>query len=116
MNDADRDPEVVITYLVGQPLQAHDIHAAFGLSRSGYRKAREEHRLITADNLLRVADHFGLNPLEVMMRFGLISENAVNDLLERGHSGHFARAAIWNRPIATRPPRAAAPRFDSRAL
>ncbi|HZE14787.1 MAG TPA: hypothetical protein VE197_03250, partial [Mycobacterium sp.] len=72
MEDAQKDPAVVIMYLLGRQLGSTEVHAAFGLSRSGYRKAREQGRLLTADNLMRVAEHFDLNPIELLTRFGLI--------------------------------------------
>jgi hypothetical protein len=81
MKDTEKDPAVVIMFLVGRQLRAAEIHAAFGLSRSGYRKAQEEKRLITADNVLRVAGYFNLNPIELLTRFDLVSPEAVSDFV-----------------------------------
>src|SRR5579875_2386936 len=81
MKDTEKDPAVVIMFLVGRQLRAAEIHAAFGLSRSGYRKAQEQNRLITADHLLRVAGYFNLNPVELLIRFGLVSQESVSDFL-----------------------------------
>lgn len=94
MNDAQKDPKVVIAYLVGRELRSADLHAAFGLSRSGYRKAEEEGRLLTADNLMRVAQHFGLNPLELLTRFGLVTPEAVSDFVES--EPYFGRTTTKN--------------------
>ena len=45
-------------------------------ARSSYYAAREEGRLISADNLLRLADVFGLNPVDLLVRYGLVSHDA----------------------------------------
>jgi len=81
MKDTEKDPAVVIMFLVGRQLSAAEIHAAFGLSRSGYHKAQEQGRLITADNLLRVAKHFDLNAIGLLTRFGLVSLETVSDFV-----------------------------------
>lgn len=83
MDDTDKDPEVVIMYLAGRVLKAQEIHAAFGLSRSGYRKAQEEERLITADNMLRVAAHLNINSIELMSRLGLINAETIEGFMGR---------------------------------
>ena len=111
MKDTEKDPAVVIMFLVGRQLRAAEFHAAFGLSRSGYRKAQEENRLITADNLLRVAEYFDLNPIELLTRFDLVSREAVNDFV--GAEPNFGVTTI--RRGVTRV-RDAAPRTDVPAL
>lgn len=83
-------------YLVGRVLTQQEIHAAFGLSRSGYRKAQDETRLITADNLLRVANHFNINYIELMSRFGLIKTEAVEEFLKK--AGDFRGGPAGDAP------------------
>jgi hypothetical protein len=99
MEDAQKDPKVVIAYLMGRELRSADLYAAFGLSRSGYRKARQEGRLLTADNLMRVAEHFGLNPIELLMRFGLVAPEAVSEFVE---SGPYFERTTPRREVAAR--------------
>jgi hypothetical protein len=77
MDDRDKDPSVVLPYLIGRPLPATEVYEAFGYRKSAYYKAAHEGRLITADNLLRVARHFGLNAVDLLVRYGLISSDAV---------------------------------------
>jgi hypothetical protein len=116
MEDAQKDPAVVIMYLLGRQLRAAEIYAAFGLSRSGYRKAREEGRLLTADNLMRVAEHFDLNPIELLTRFGLIRTEEVTDFVESVESEpHFGRTTT-RREASRRGLRHANPRTDIPAL
>ena len=82
MDDRDKDPSVVLPYLIGRPLPATEVYEAFGYRKSAYYKAAHEGRLITADNLIRVAAYFGLNPVDLQVRYGLISSEAVASYLE----------------------------------
>ncbi|BBZ43988.1 hypothetical protein [Mycobacterium parmense] len=82
MDDRDKDPAVVLPYLVGRSLAATEVYEAFGYRKSAYYKAAREGRLITADNLIRAARHFGLNPIDLQVRFGLIAPEAVTEYLE----------------------------------
>lgn len=82
MDDRDKDPSVVLPYLIGRPLPATEVYEAFGYRKSAYYKAAHEGRLITADNLLRVAKHFGLNAVDLLVRYGLISSDAVASYID----------------------------------
>lgn len=73
---------MVLPYLVGRPLGATEVYEAFGYRKSAYYKAAHEGRLISADNLIRVAGYFGLNPVDLLVRFGLIEHAAVEEYLE----------------------------------
>ncbi|MGH3597349.1 MAG: hypothetical protein ACRDUT_15525 [Mycobacterium sp.] len=82
MDDCEKDPAVVLPYLVGRPLAATEVYEAFGYRKSAYYKAVREGRLITADNLIRAATHFGLNPVDLQIRYGLIHHDAVTEYVE----------------------------------
>jgi hypothetical protein len=82
MDDREKDPAVVLPYLVGRPLAATEVYEAFGYRKSAYYKAAREGRLVTADNLIRAARYFGLNPVDLQVRFGLIEPEAVTEYLE----------------------------------
>jgi hypothetical protein len=77
MDDRDKDPVVVLPYLVGRSLAATEVYEAFGYRKSAYYKAAREGRLISADNLIRAAAYLGLNPVDLLVRFGLIQPEAV---------------------------------------
>jgi hypothetical protein len=81
MDDCDKDPSVVLPYLVGRPLAATEVYEAFGYRKSAYYKAVHEGRLVTADNLIRAGKHLGLNPIDLLVRFGLIQPEMVTDYL-----------------------------------
>lgn len=79
MEDRQKDPTVVLSYLVGRPLAAQEVYEAFGYRKSAYYKAAHAGRLVTASNLIKVANYFGLNPVDLQVRFGLIEMEAVID-------------------------------------
>lgn len=82
MEDRDKDPAVVLPYLVGRPLAATEVYEAFGYRKSAYYKAAREGRLISADNLIKVANYFGLNPVDLQVRYGLIKPEAVTEYVQ----------------------------------
>lgn len=79
VDDRHRELGAVLSYLVGRQLRAGEIVEALGVSRSAYYLARDEGRLVTADNLIRLAAALGLNPIDLMLRYGLVSEDAVRE-------------------------------------
>jgi hypothetical protein len=77
IDDRDRDLGTVLSYLVGRPIRTVELAKALGVARSSYYAARDEQRLVTADNLLQLAGAFGLNPVDLLVRYGLVSHDAV---------------------------------------
>lgn len=82
VEDVDRELATVVSYLVGRQLRTGEIIEAMGVSRSGYYLARDAGRLITADHLVNLADAFGLNPVDLMVRFGLISAESAIEFVD----------------------------------
>lgn len=82
MEDRDKDPTVVLPYLVGRPLGATEVYEAFGYRKSAFYKAAREGRLVTAGNLIKVARYLGLNPIDLQVRFGFIEPEAVIEYVE----------------------------------
>lgn len=101
MDDRDKDPAVVLPYLVGRPLAATEVYEAFGYRKSSYYKAAREGRLINADNLIRAARYFGLNPVDLQVRYGLIQPEAVTEYLKSVPDPPRLRDL---RPDLTKPP------------
>ena len=54
-DDRSRELGTVLSHLVGRQVRSSEIIAALGVSRSAYYVQREAGRLVTADNLLRLA-------------------------------------------------------------
>ena len=67
----------VLSSLTGRRVRIGEIITALNVGRSTYYEQRDEGRLISADNLLRLADQMDLNPVELMLQCGLIQETAV---------------------------------------
>lgn len=72
---------MVLPYLVGRPLAATEVYEAFGYRKSAYYKAVREGRLITADSLIRAAKYLRLNPIDLLVRFGLVQHEAITEYL-----------------------------------
>ncbi|KAA1432193.1 hypothetical protein [Mycolicibacter arupensis] len=104
MDDRKKDPSVVLPYLVGRPLPATEVYQAFGYRKSAYYKAAHEGRLITADNLIKVATHFGLNAVDLLVRYGLITLDAVADFVDAEQPSPALPKLADLYPIANRPP------------
>jgi DNA-binding Xre family transcriptional regulator len=79
VDDSQRELGVVLSYLVGRQLRAAEIIEALGISRSAYYAARDEGRLVTADHIVRLGNALGLNPVDLLVRFGLLSAEAVRE-------------------------------------
>jgi hypothetical protein len=101
MDDCDKDPAVVLPYLVGRPLAATEVYEAFGYRKSAYYKAVREGRLISADNLIRAGKYLGLNPIDLLIRFGLIEPESVTEYVESTRALPRLRDL---RPDPTKPP------------
>lgn len=82
VDDRHRELGAVLSYLVGRQLRTHEIVSALGVSRSAYYLARDEGRLTSADNLIKLAGAFGLNPADLLVRYGLLSADAVLECAE----------------------------------
>ena len=74
IDDRHRELGTVLSYLIGRQLRPGEIFEALGISRSAYYLAREEGRLVTADNLLRLGAALGLNRIDLLLRYGLVNE------------------------------------------
>lgn len=103
VDDRHRELGAVLSYLVGRQLRAGEIVEALGVSRSAYYLARDEGRLVTADNLLRLAAALDLNPIDLMLRYGLVSESAVLECANELEPGRRDRKTPRSRATRLRP-------------
>ena len=67
-----------VSELSGRRLRASDIVSALGLSNSAYYSQREEGRLLSADNLLKLSAALDINPLQLLVRYGLITRGQLS--------------------------------------
>ena len=73
----------LLSSLADRKVRIGEIITALGVGRSTYYEQRDEGRLLSADNLLRLADHLDLNPVELLLRCELISLGAVADCVQK---------------------------------
>ena len=67
----------VLSVLLGRRVKAKEIIRALEMAPSTYYLQREEGRLITADNLLKLADELEVNPVGLLARYGFFSSGSV---------------------------------------
>ncbi|AKF15223.1 immunity repressor [Mycobacterium phage ShedlockHolmes] len=103
-DDSGKSLAAVLGYLVGRPLKLREITEALQISRSRYYAQIDEGKLITPDNLVRAAQNLGINEVDLLARFGVISDEAVIEYADRLRSAPAAAAVRTPaRPIAVSP-------------
>jgi hypothetical protein len=81
--DSEKDPAVLLPYLLGRRLRAEEVYEAFGLKKSTYYENLAKGTLTTADRLIAVARYFDINPVSLLVRYGHITmENVVAETAE----------------------------------
>ncbi len=93
VNDSNREIGTVLSYILGRQLRTGEIVNALGVSRSAYYLARDEGRLTNANNLIRLAKAFGINPVDLLVRYGMISRESVLDYAMDAANADHLRAA-----------------------
>uniref|UniRef100_A0AAU8GNX7 Immunity repressor n=1 Tax=Mycobacterium phage Pharb TaxID=3136626 RepID=A0AAU8GNX7_9VIRU len=104
MDDSGKSLAAVLGYLVGRPLKLREITEALQISRSRYYAQIDEGKLITPDNLVRAARNLGINEVDLLARFGVISDEAVLEYADRLRAAPAAAAVrVPARPISVSP-------------
>jgi hypothetical protein len=84
--DAEKDLALVLSYLTGRRLTLEEVLAAVEMSRSTYYDRQGKGTLTTTDTLLTAARNLGLNPVDLLVRYGRIAPTDVADYVEEeGH-------------------------------
>ena len=93
-----------------------EILDALEMSRSTYYLQRDEGRLITADNLIRVARNLGLNEVDLLARYELVTIESAAEYVEDtlGYPPLPARRRAATATARSRPKKA--PRRDKPPL
>lgn len=69
-----RGLQAVLSYLLDRAVPATEIYGALGIARNTYHGRSEEDTFPNAEECRLVAEHFGINPLQLLVTFGLISQ------------------------------------------
>ncbi|QOP66513.1 immunity repressor [Mycobacterium phage MiniMac] len=80
-NDQDNDLLVVVSYLLRRQVRMQEALSALGMSRSTYYEQRDKGVLNSVPNLMLIADAFGLNKVDLLVRFGHLDEQELVDYL-----------------------------------
>lgn len=72
-----RELQAVLSYELNRAVPAKEIYEALGIARNTYHNRLEEDSYPNAEECRLVAEAFGLNPLYLQLRFGLISEEHI---------------------------------------
>lgn len=73
----------VVAEMKGRPVPVGDVIRALDMGTSTYYEQRDDGRLLEAENLVFLAANLGLNPVELMLRCGRITANAVTECAEK---------------------------------
>ena len=84
------DLSEVLSTLTGRRVRIGEIIDALNLGRSTYYEQRDEGRLVSADNMLRLAAELNLNPVELLVRCDLIRHGDVAECAAKLGSGSSA--------------------------
>ncbi|UTN93241.1 immunity repressor [Mycobacterium Phage Sunflower1121] len=109
MDDTGKSLAAVLGYLVGRPLKLKEITEALQISRSRYYAQIDEGKLISADNLVRVANNLDINEVELLARFNIVRDEAVLAYADALRSGAMQPPAPAPRRKATTTAAAPAP-------
>ena len=68
-----RPLEILLAYVLDD-VGAQDIQRALGVSAATYYRRKQQEDYPSADELLLVAHYFGMNPVSLLLSFGLIDK------------------------------------------
>lgn len=94
----------VVSSLAGRQVRIGEIIAALGVGRSTYYEQRDDGRLTSADNLLRVAGALGLNPVELLVHCGIVGHQAAVDYVKTADQDRGKRRRPRLHPRMDYPP------------
>jgi hypothetical protein len=75
-DDRGKDLDAVLSGIVGRRLTVAETHEALEVPYTTYRDQRDSGRLISCDNLVTIARNLGVNEVELLIRYRLISPDA----------------------------------------
>jgi hypothetical protein len=93
----------VLSSLTGRRVRIGEIISALNVGRSTYYEQRDAGRLISADNLVRLAAELEINPVELLLRCGLVSRQAVAECSAKPDGAATRRVREPRRRFQPRP-------------
>lgn len=80
-DENDREMQAVVGYLLNRTVPAKDIYGALGIARNTYHNRSREDSYPNAEECRLLAVAFDLNPVDLMIRFGLVEDRHVQEYL-----------------------------------
>jgi hypothetical protein len=75
-DDTGKDLDAVLTGMVGRRLTVAEIHSALEMPYTTYDAQRKQGRLVSCANLVKAARNLGINEIELLLRYRVISPEA----------------------------------------
>jgi hypothetical protein len=92
---ARNDFSVLLSHLTGRKLGLDDVLAAVEMSRSTFYDRQAKGTLTSTDTLLTAARNLGLNPIDLLVRYGHIAASDVTEYIQdSGGVGTVSGAAV----------------------
>lgn len=89
--------QAVLGYELDRAVPVTEIYDALGIARSTYHRRAEEGTYPNAEELRLIAESFGLNPLDLMLRFGLVTETHLERALAERKPGRLPKISAMLR-------------------
>lgn len=89
-----RGLQAVLGYMLDRAVPAREIYEALKISRNTYTKRSQEDDFPNAEECRLIAEHFDLNPLGLLVSFGLISDQDVERFRGGDHFDVGRRAQV----------------------
>ena len=80
-DDGGREIQAVLCYLLNRAVPATEIYGALGIARNTYHKRIEEPDYPNGEEIRLLAEHFGLNYADLLVQFGLLTEEHIQAVL-----------------------------------
>jgi hypothetical protein len=84
LDDRGKDLDAVLGGILGRRVTIMDeLVPALGVPYTTYKSQKDEGRLITAESLIRVARYFGVNEIDLLLRYRVISPEALEEHVQQ---------------------------------
>ena len=94
-----RELDLVLSYMAGRRLSPKDIQNALDMPKATYYSQRDDNRLASPANLIKLARSFNVNPVVLLVEYGHISADDVARYTEEAHPPEPAPDYTMNRVV-----------------
>lgn len=106
MEEHEKELDALISGIVGRRVTQTEIAKVLGIGRTTYDTRRKEGRLVTPDSLVVIAGHFELNEVDLLARYGFVSDESCIEYVEKlAAAPHPGLLTTERRPQTTTKPR-----------